>query len=77
MELNRKGRRTLSSNKNIKMEITQEQKDAYAQIVKLMNDNGLEFTVNQTYNITVAPKKVVESVQQAPTPEIHKVIDVE
>lgn len=50
--------------------VTNEQKLAYEQVIKLMNDNNLEFTVNQTYNITVTPKKVVEPVQQSPKEEV-------
>ena len=74
MELNRKARRYLSSNKNKnKMEVTNEQKLAYEQIIKLMNDNQLEFNVSQTYNIEITPKK--EVVQQAPVEEV-KITDV-
>ena len=51
------------------MEVSNEQKLAYEQIVKLMNDNNLEFNVSQSYNISVAPKK-----QSAPKEEV-KVID--
>lgn len=56
------------------MEVTEEQKKAYEQVIKLMNDNGLEFTVNQTYNITVSPKK--EVIQTAPKEETPKIVDV-
>jgi len=59
MELNRKGRKYLLSNKNKTMEVTNEQKVAYEQIVKLMNDNNLEFAVSQTYSVMVSPKKEV------------------
>jgi len=68
MDTNRKGRRYLLSNKNKKMNVTKEQELAYAQIVKLMNDNQLEFNVKQVYNIEITPKK--EVVQQAPKEEV-------
>ena len=70
MELNRRGRKSLLSNKNKNknMEVSPEQKAAYEQIVKLMNDNNLEFNVKQVYNIEITPKK--EAVQQAPKEEV-------
>jgi hypothetical protein len=80
MELNRKGRRTLSSNKLNKnnkmkatMEVTNEQKLAYEQIVKIMQDNNLGFNVQ--HQVVVVPNQPV--VQTAPKEETPKVVDIE
>ena len=62
------------------MEVTKQQEEAYKEIVKLMSENNLEFIVGQTYQITIAPKKVApqttqQAVQQVPKEEV-KIVDI-
>lgn len=76
--LNRKGRKNLSTNYK-KMEGTKEQRmqSVIAQIMKLMDDNGLEFQVNQTYNIAVVPKKESAPLQSSPKEESAKIVEAQ
>ena len=74
MNLNRKGRRLLKSNKiKNNMEVTPAQKEAFNEIVKLMQENNLEFNVQ--HQVIIQPKQVAQPIQQAPKEEV-KITDV-